>query len=222
MPGVTISSAYGAGGSVVAPAVAETLRFELIDRAINSQVARALEVTVEEAQAGTVRRDFVERFFGVLAPMAAMAVAPDRPVSVHDVHPLHEPVLFRAETERLIGEAVSRGAVVLGRAGAAALQEAPDVLRVRLFGPAEARVRQGAQVEGVDEDEARERLTRVDRARAQYVQRLYGRDIDDPQLYHLQLDSTALALDDCAQVIADAYRRFAARTANRSVQPAQH
>jgi cytidylate kinase len=46
----------------------------------------------------------------------------------------------------------------------------------------------------------------VDRARAQYVRRLYRADIDDPDLFHLQIDSTALPLEACAGLIASAYR----------------
>ena len=45
----------------------------------------------------------------------------------------------------------------------------------------------------------------VDRARAQYVRRLYCVSIDDPGLFHLQIDSTALSLDACADLIATAY-----------------
>jgi len=54
--------------------------------------------------------------------------------------------------------------------------------------------------------ELRQRLPEVDRARAQYVQRLYGVDIDDPDLYHLQIDSTVVPADACAGLIAAAYR----------------
>jgi len=80
------------------------------------------------------------------------------------------------------------------------------VLRVRLFGPADARIAQAARIEGIDEDAARQRLPEADGARAQYVRRLYGADIDDPVLYHLQIDSTALPLDASAALIVAAYR----------------
>ncbi|HEU5270560.1 MAG TPA: cytidylate kinase family protein, partial [Jatrophihabitans sp.] len=82
----------------------------------------------------------------------------------------------------------------------------PAVLRVRLFGPVEARVAQAAMAEGVPLDVARQRLPEVDQARAQYVRRLYHADIDDPRLYHLQLDSTVLPLDTCAELIVRAYQ----------------
>ena len=106
--------------------------------------------------------------------------------------------------------ALAGGAVILGRAGAAAFRGEPGMLRVRLFGPAAARVAQATRIEGIDEDAARQRLPEVDGARAQYVRRLYGADIDDPALYHLQVDSTALPLDACAALIVAAYRALPA------------
>jgi cytidylate kinase len=114
--------------------------------------------------------------------------------------------MFREQAEVVMRRALDSGAVILGRAGAAAFRAEPGVLRVRLFGPAGARIAQATTIEGVDEQAARQRLPEVDAARAQYVRRLYGADIDDPALYHLQLDSTVLPLDACAALIAAAYR----------------
>jgi cytidylate kinase len=79
-----------------------------------------------------------------------------------------------------------------------------------LFGPPQARAEQAARIEEVDVGTARQRLPEVDHARAQYVRRLYGADIDDPVLYHLQIDSTAVRLDACAALIVTAYRGLGA------------
>ena len=59
--------------------------------------------------------------------------------------------------------ALDSGAVILGRAGAAAFRHEPNVLRVRLFGPAEARIAQAGRIENVDERTARRLLPEVDR-----------------------------------------------------------
>ncbi len=200
MPAVTISAGYGAGGSLVAPKVAELLGLRLIDRAISSMVAAQLQVSVPEVQQGEARRSVIERFFGVLAPLVGAGDTAGDPGLPADA------AEFRERTEAILRQALTAGVVILGRAGAAAFCAEPRVLRVRLFGPVEARIRQAAWVEGVPAEEARRRLPEVDRARAQYVRRLYHADLDDPALYHLQLDSTALPLDTCAEVIAAAYR----------------
>jgi cytidylate kinase len=121
-----------------------------------------------------------------------------------------EAPLFRTQAEAVMRAALVSGAVILGRAGAAAFRDEPGVLRVRLFGPAQARIAQATRIENIDEPSARQRLPEVDRARAAYVRRLYRADIDDPDLYHMQLDSTTLPLDACASLIVTAYRTLAA------------
>lgn len=207
MPGVTISAGYGAGGSVIAAQVAELLGVPLLDRAISSDVAEQLHVSVAEAEGGAVQRSLADRFLAVLAPLAVGVLAANSSAAPRDVTAsADEAAWFRDRAETVMRAALASGAVILGRAGGAAFRTEPGVLRVRLFGPAEARIVQAARIEHTDEATARQRLPEVDRARAQYVRRLYRADIDDPQLYQLQIDSTAMALDACSALIVAAYR----------------
>lgn len=205
MPGVTISAAYGAGGSVVAPMLAERLGYRLLDRAISSRIAEQLHVTVEEATTGALKRSLAERFFGVLAPMAGGVIGVGEHLEDSAPLPLDDAAEFRRLAEAIMREALDDGAVILGRAGAAALRDRSDILRVRLFGAEAARIAQAARLEGIDPVVAAARLPEVDHARAQYVHRLYRCDINDPELYHLHIDSTAISLEDCAALIASAH-----------------
>jgi cytidylate kinase len=114
---------------------------------------------------------------------------------------------FCRETEALLHEAAGGGdVVVLGRAGALVLRDRPHALHVRLDGPDEARIAQGMRVEEIDEDEARKRLRSSDRARTDYVRHFYRADPRDPALYHLMIDSTALPLEMCVELILTAAR----------------
>lgn len=207
MPGVTISAGYGAGGSMIAPAVARQLGLPLLDRAISSRVAAQLQVSVPEAEGGVIKRSGAGRFLAVLAPLAGGVLGAGTDCAPPEAFPPpDDAALFREQAEAIMRKALVTGAVILGRAGGAAFRDEPGVLRVRLFGPEAARIAQAARIEDVDADTARQRLPEVDRARAQYVQRLYGTDIDDPDLYHLQIDSTVVPLDACVDLIAEAYR----------------
>jgi cytidylate kinase len=73
---------------------------------------------------------------------------------------------------------------------------------VRLDGPAERRLAQAMALDGIDRDSAERHLRETDRAREAYVQQFYGVDARDAGLYHLVIDSTALALDACVELIA--------------------
>ncbi len=193
---VTISASYGAGGSWVGPQVAERLGCDFIDRAIPAQVAERLDVPVahaeihDEAAAPGFTR-LLARLPNTSGVVLPEATSPD----------------FCRATERLLIEAADAGdVVVLGRAGAIVLRDRPDVLRVRLDGPEEARVFQAMRVEGVTEDEARRRQRSSDRARMDYVKHFYRADPRHPRHYHLVLDSTAVALPTCVELIVTAAR----------------
>jgi hypothetical protein len=207
MPGVTISAGYGAGGSVVAPQVAHRLRLPLLDRAISSDIAARLHVSVPEAEGGTPKRSLVGRFIAVLSPLAGGVLGAGTDAAPPAAFPApDEAAPFREQAEAIMRAALVSGAVFLGRAGAAALRDDADVLRVRLHAATEARVAQACRLEAITQDVARRRLAEVDRARAQYVRRLYGCDIDDPELFDLQIDTGKLSLDSCSDVIVAAYR----------------
>lgn len=209
MPGITISASYGAGGSVVGPQVAERLRLRFIDRAISSQIAAKLRVSVQEAEGGEISRSLAARLFGLLAPLAGGALGAGTDAAPPNaLPPPDDSALFREQADTIMRAALDEGVVILGRAGAAALRGEPDVLRVRLFGPQEACIAQAARIEGVNVETARARQPDVDRARAGYVRRLYGVDVDDPALFTVQIDSTALPLDACVELISAAYTRL--------------
>lgn len=215
MPGVTITADYGAGGSYVAPAVARALGLPMLDRAISTDVAAKLHVSVQEATGGQLKRSLVGRFFDVLAPLSGGvlgagtdAAPPDAALPTHD-----DADMFREHAEAIMRTALHSGVVIHGRAGAAAFANDPGVLHVRLVGATEARIAQGAKLEQVSLDAARRAQPQVDRARAHYVRRLYNVRIDDPALYDLQIDSTQLPLDTCVELIVMAFKSLDASPA---------
>ncbi|HTT30803.1 MAG TPA: cytidylate kinase-like family protein [Solirubrobacteraceae bacterium] len=195
-PIVTISASYGAGGSWVGPHVAEQLGCRFIDRAIPVQVAERLDVPIEHAHVHDEAA--APRFTQLLArlPNTSGVVLPEATSAE-----------FCRETERLLVEAADAGdVVVLGRAGAIVLRDRPGAFHVRLDGPEEARVFQGMRVEDVDEEEARRRQRTSDRARIDYVRHFYRTDPRDPRHYHLVLNSTAVPLATCVELIVAAAR----------------
>jgi cytidylate kinase len=192
---VTLSAAYGAGGSVVGPAVAQRLGVPFVDRAIASGMADRLGIpaTAAERLDENVERG-LDRILANVAPIAEF---------YGDVDPaaLHRSAHHEA-AEQVIREIAASGrAVVLGRAGAVVLADDDRALHVRLDGPREARVEQAIAIEGVDRETAERRCKKVDRAREAYVKRYYNHDARDPALYDLVLDATRLGLEVCVETI---------------------
>jgi cytidylate kinase len=199
---VTLSASYGAGGSIVGPELARRLVVPFVDRAIPSEVAARLAVPLGEA----LRHDesvsnVLERILMSLAP----AMQPYAPEQVRTI-PGRE---FRTATEACIHEYAEGGAgVILGRGGQFVLQGEPGVLHVRLDGPRERRIEQGARIQGIDRAAAEQTLDETDRARNAYVKHFYGSNPCDAKLYHVALDSTAIPLDEVVEILARAAEAF--------------
>ena len=209
---VTVSASYGAGGSVVAPALAQRLGVPFLQRATTS----------------TGGSSGPEPCFERLGPEEAMLTPAHRLLAslTHTV-PLgptqspvpayHQDESLRQHCEEGIRRLADDGAgVILGR-GAAVLLGKERGFHVRLDGPPDRRVAQGAEIEAVELDEARRHLDAADRARTAYVRRLYGADPADPRHYHLVIDSTALPLDAVTDLIL---RSLSVFRASRSAAPA--
>jgi cytidylate kinase len=206
---VAISGTYGAGGSEIAPALASRLSVGFLDRAIPAAVAEALGVPIEEAQAHDEQPagSWLERLLRGFAGLdsGAPTTPPAADVSAEDFH--------RA-TERVLRAQIASGeGVILGRAAVVLLADDAAALKVRLDGPRERRVHQAMRLQGIDEQTARQRLARQDRAHADYARRFYGTDMGDPRHYHLMLDSTALPLGACVEILVLAARSLSERTA---------
>jgi hypothetical protein len=181
--------------------VAERLGVEFLDRAIPTRVAEKLGCTLDDALAHDESLgDAIGRLASsfALLPELAGAMVQAGVFAGED---------YRRETESLIREHASGGAVILGRAGAVILRDHPQALHVRLDGPSERRVAQAMQLESLTARDA-ERLRRDgDRAREAYVRHFYGCDARDPALYHLVIDSTRLSTETVVDVIAAAATR---------------
>jgi len=199
---VTVSAAYGAGGSVVAPALADRLGLPFLQRVTTSEGHVAEpgpcdeQLSEEEVKVTPVHR--------LLAHFTqAMPAGPTQsPPSTH-----HQDEHLRGHGEAGIHRllAAGSGGVILGRAAAVVLGRDRG-FHVRLDGPAERRVIQGAEIEGISAEQARDRLRAADKARTAYVRRLYRCDPSDASLYHLVIDSTVIPLDTVIEIIITAAR----------------
>ena len=201
---ITVSASYGTGGSVIAPALAERLGLPFLQRVTTSEGHPAKpgpcdeQLTEEELKATPVHRLFASFTH-------AMPVGPT--VSPPSAHHQDQQVRGNGETG-ILRLVAGGGGVILGRAAAVVLGKDRG-FHVRLDGPPERRVAQGAVVEGISEEQARERLRAADKARTAYVRRLYRTDPADPALYHLVIDSTALPLEVVIELILAAARAHA-------------
>jgi cytidylate kinase len=208
-PVVTISASYGAYGDKLGRALAERLTLPFLDRAIPADAAHQLAQAPDMAES---HEDRVPTLWERIATGFANGSTPMGPGTVSP-EVIETPERFRAANEELLRQlADSTGAVILGRAGMAVFADRPDVLRIRLDGPVEARIAQAVS-QGIEVESARRSQREVDKARDAYARVFFNVRQDDPRLYHLILDSTALSFEACLDISVRAARdRFGATT----------
>jgi hypothetical protein len=177
--------------------LAKRLGVPFVDRVIAHRVAGRLDVSLDEAVRHwePARQSFLERM--VSAFLGADTIAPVGPPP-----DIVTPEDFRQATEGAVLEQAATGeGVILGRGSVAVLHADPGVLRVRLTGPAERRLQQAVARSGLSESEARDTMNHLDRYHAEYLKQFYGVNIDDPTMYHLTIDATALDNDACVSLL---------------------
>ena len=208
---VTIAATYGAGGSIIGPAVARRLKLPFVDRAIPTSLvdkihdpllAALADDSVSGSSAGRVLNSALSYsglFVGVPQAAEELGVVPD--------------VAHTEEAIRRLAD--SDGAVILGRAGVFVLKDRPDVFHVRLDGDVEARRRAAMAHEGLDYKSAARMQQKTDQARRAYIAHFYPRAgaWEDPRQYHMVLDSTAVSIDTCVELITRAARDVFERAA---------
>lgn len=207
---VTIAATFGAGGSLIAPAVARRLGLPFVERAIPIEVAERIAGPLQAALAedtaeGSAVGRVLDRILASSGLFVGVAPGPEARGVDRDV----------AHTEIALRRIVDAGgAVILGRAGVFALKGRADVLHVRLDGDVEARRRAAMRHEGIDYATATRLQQHTDQARRAYVEHFYPRAgaWEDARHYHLVLDSTALSVEACVDLIARAAEdRFQSR-----------
>jgi cytidylate kinase-like protein len=199
---VTIAATYGAGGSMIGPAVAKRLKLPFIDRAIPVGLAEKINeplvaALTDDSESGSAVGRLLNSALSYSGLFVGVPVAVEELGVVPDV----------AHTELAIRRlADGGGAVILGRAGVFVLQGRPHVLHVRLDGDIEARRRAAMAYEGLDYKTAARKQQETDQARRAYVAHFYPRSgaWEDARHYHLVLDSTAISIDVCVEIITRA------------------
>src|SRR5262249_41073377 len=106
--------------------------------------------------------------------------------------------------------------ILIGRGSNIVTAKLPHVFHVRLVASLENRIKQIQKSDQLDRNGAIELIRREDRGRKRYVKRYYKKDIGDPLLYDLTLNTGRVGFDEAARIVGDAVLR---RTPKQSENP---
>jgi cytidylate kinase len=198
---VTLSRQAGSGAHTVAERLAEYLQahdrdaacpWTIFDRNLVEKVLedhhlpQRLEKFMPEDRISQIA-DIMDELFGLHPPSETL------------VQKIAETVLHLAELGKVI--LVGHGAHVI-------TSKCEHAFHVRLVGSLEKRVQHVQEIRQVNRKAALEFVHAEDRGRKRYLKKYFNKDINDPLLYHLLINTDLVSYGEAARIIGDAVLRL--------------
>ncbi|MGO8676141.1 MAG: AAA family ATPase [Limisphaerales bacterium] len=197
---VTISRQSGAGGHTVAEELAAYL---------NEHAPKAsCSWTIFD-------RNLVEKVLeDHHLPMRLAQFMPEDRISemadtMDELFGLHPPswTLVRNTAETILHLAQLGNVILIGRGANIITGRLDFVFHVRLVGSFDRRVANIQRYEGLSRKAAREFARREDRGRRRYVKKYFHKDVNDPLLYHIVINTDLVPDEEAAVMIGEAVVR---------------
>ena len=119
-----------------------------------------------------------------------------------DVHP-SQYTLVHKTGETILHLAQLGYAVIVGMASNIITAKLPGGVHIRLIGPLETRVKRVQEYYQMDGKKAMEFLLVEDQNRKNYVKKYFGKDVDDPSLYDMVINTGGLKPQEIVQVVGE-------------------
>ena len=199
---ITISRQVGSWGKEVALKVSETLGYAFFDKSLLVSEAKSLGIPEEDIA------DCSEDFYKVKSLVDRISLR-KRPVATF--LSLKDNALIRktlneeeclSVIQTVISSLASRGKmVIVGRGGQAILKNKVGVFHVRIVAPLEVRVERIMKSGGFSREDALRFIEDNDKAMAEYLQRFYNLNCEDPAIYDMVLNTGKMDLGIAARII---------------------
>ncbi|MEP6989364.1 MAG: cytidylate kinase-like family protein [bacterium] len=194
---ITLSREYGAGASELAGLLRQQLGWPILDEEITQMVAAELGLPhafLEEWDEHSP--GFLESFGNALR-----LGSPDMLMDPSYVARPSAPDIVRATRDVVQRAADAAPVILVGHGAQVILQDRPRTLHLRLVAPPADRCRRVMQRRGGTVQQAMSVSQHVDRDRTHYVKELFGRDLHDPLLYTLQINTGAMTMRDVVALV---------------------
>jgi cytidylate kinase len=194
LPVVTISRQAGAGGVSVAQKLAQYLQ-QHNTRAVCPWTVfdkRLVEKMLEDHKLA----ENVAKFM----PDEIYSEIRDTVEELLGLHPARW-TLVEKMSETILHIAQMGNAILVGRGANVIIGFIPNAVHVRLVGSVKRRVRYCQECYNFSAEQAAEFIKQTDQGRELFLKRHFGKNIDDPRLYHLVINTDVVTHDEAATMI---------------------
>ena len=187
---ITISREFGSGGRTIGKAVAQKLGIPCYDAEIIHKIAQEsgfsegyIREAGEYTPGGVLDNLFSNRAYG----------------------PTNEDYLWNIQYNLITELAQKESCVIVGRCADYILRDTADCLKVFIHADMDFRGKRIVEVYGERENSPEQRIKDKDKRRAAYHRFYTNRKWGQSQNYHITLDSGALGLERCTEIICSLY-----------------
>jgi cytidylate kinase len=194
---VTISREFGAGGSELAIALQARLGWRVLDSEIGHEVAARLGI-------GTDALATWDEHGPSMLERTGQALLLGSPYLYVDPSIVAQPNAddVAAVAKKVLQEEGGRAPVIIvGHGSQSLFHGRPGALHLRLMAPMESRARRICERRGCSQKEAIALARRLDADRTAYVREYFDRDVRDPLLYHVQINTGLVDIREAAGMI---------------------
>ena len=191
---ITIARSYGSGGRKMGRLLAKELGYEYYDREIlriasdESGISEELFRQADEKQRIPLFRIAREVYTGEVIP-------PDSDDFISNEN------LFRYQAKIIRELAATRNCVIVGRCANFILRGRDNVLNVFVTAPVVDCVRRVMETDGLNLEEAENKIKKIDKPRAGYFKYFTGRQWQDAALYDLCLNTGHMSEQKCVDIV---------------------
>ncbi|MCB2178599.1 cytidylate kinase-like family protein [bacterium] len=182
---ITISRQLGSQGTSLGRLFASRLGYQLVHRELINQAARLAK-----------------------SPELALAAIDELGLLGIELDSSQQQLYLDAVQTVIENLAQKDDIVIVGRAGQIILQNHPRVFHLRVIAPLETRIQRIVDAHGITRQGAAAQILDSDRYRADYLERFYHINWDDPVNYHLIINTGFMDLETAAETLCAVVRKL--------------
>ena len=189
---ITISREFGSAGRTIGKQLAERLGYKYYDKELVKQVADETGFDpsyIEEAGEHSASKSPLSYIFSAPGVPGVM-----KGLSASDF-------LWCIQRNVILKIADERPCVIVGRCADFILRDRDDVLNVFIHAPMQARAERIVRLYGESDKSPEQRLKEKDKRRRNNYKHYTGQDWGVSQNYHITLDSAAVGIDRCVDIL---------------------
>ena len=194
---ITVSRQFGAGGRTLGEMVAQKLGYELFDNELIQRVAEHAKVSANSVDALEKKTGGI--FKKVIADIVPQSLK-DLIVSRKEI----DEEIYVDILQKIITEIAENGnAVIIGRGSQYILKDRENIYHVLITGDSKDREKFLEEKYDLTHDQAVHAVSHDDRRRANLYRKFAVTDYDQPDRYHLVLNTSKLDFDSACKLICE-------------------